>query len=182
MSQEIVRHQNEFVLKKKKTFFLAAKNIINLLGDDDRLTIIGAAGEPISSNIYINARQTLPTHDPFQRTTRETKQYFFDFLHSLNKTNANTNHTLAFEHAFQLLRNATRLPSSGKTPILMLYISRGYATTPSETKNVLEAIAFGQSRLTQPVVISTCAVNLSTFFQRRHCLVIESIGTLNSKF
>lgn len=159
----------------------AVRNIINLLGDNDRLTIIGAAGEPNSSNIYINERQSLPTHDTFHRTTREMKQYFFEFLLSLNKTNANTNHTLAFEYAFQLMRNATRAPSSGKSPVLVLYISRGYASTGNETKNVLEAIAFGQSRLAQPVVISTCAINLGTFIDHRHCLVAGSIRTIISK-
>lgn len=174
MSSEIVRHRNGLVLTKNYLLF-AAKTIINLLGDDDRLTIIAAAGEPNSSDTYINARQSLPTHDTFHRTTREMKQYFFEFLLSLNKTNAHTNHTLAFEYAFQLMRNATRVPSSGKTPVLMLYISRGQATTANETKNVLQAIAFGQSRLAQPVVISTCAIVLGTFFDLNHWRVVGSI-------
>lgn len=149
---------------KATIFFSAAKNIINLLGDDDRLTIVGAAGEPNSSDAYVNARQSLPPRDTFHRTTREMKQYFFEFLHSLNKTNANTNHTLAFEYAFQLLRNATKTPpSQGKSPVLMLYISRGYAKDAKVTKNILEAIAYGQSRLAHPVVISTCGIIFGTF-------------------
>lgn len=148
-------------------FFFAAKNIINLLSENDRLTIISAAGEPNSSFTYINAWQSMPSsHDTFHQTTREMKQYFFEFLQSLNKTNARTNHTLAFEYAFQLMRNATKGASSGKSPVLILYISRGYAMDAKETKNVLEAIAFGQSRLTHPVVISTCGIILSKFTAR----------------
>lgn len=127
------------------------------MSDDDQLTIIGAAGEPNSSDKYINTRQSIPSDDAFHQI-REMKQYFLDYLNSLNKTNAKTNHTRAFERAFQLLRNTMNEASSGKSPVLMLYISRGYAMDVKETKNILEAIAFGQSRLSQPVVISTCAI------------------------
>lgn len=140
---------------------MLAKNVVSLLGDADQLIVVAASGEADSFNTYVTAR--LPTHPPdtFHRATRETKQYFFEYLHSLNRTNVSTNHTLGFEHAFALLRNATESSSSlSKSPVLMLYISRGSVKSAAEAKNVLDAIATGQSRLSQPVVISACAVIL----------------------
>lgn len=153
----------------------AATNIINLLGDDDRVIIIGAAGEII-------ARQSKPSimdnsnnkqNSQFHRATREMKQNFVEFVHTLNKTNASTNHSMVFAYAFEWIRNASKSALMERSPVLMFYISRGLVTAMTDTKNVLETIAFGQSRLAQPVVISTCAIILGM-----HCIRLCHSATI----
>lgn len=98
--------------------------------------------------------------------TPDTKNHFTNFLRALNKTSKLTNHTLAFENAFNLIEKITkmdRFQSENATPLLLLYVSRGILSEPSDVKEVLKAIAIGQSRLMNPIVINTCTIILGEF-------------------
>lgn len=96
-----------------------------------------------------------------------SKNQLRKFIESLEKDSAATNHSLAFEKAFEWVKSqfdSGALTADEKTtPLQIVYVSRGIIGEPSETKTVLEVIASGQSRLSQPIVINTCAIILGKF-------------------
>ena len=141
-------------------------DIISLLNENDRLTIIGVANKAQSFDSYF-AQQTgqsqLPANQLYA-TTVDNKKHFLRFIESLNKTKEITNHTLAFEYSFSVIERVLKLNQfdgfpEDETPMLMVYISRGLSQM-TEARTVLEAIAKGQKRLRLPVIINTCAIIL----------------------
>lgn len=132
----------------------AAQIIVNLLNDSDQLTLMA-----ITNNIH-----TMDGSNKFHTMNSNGKNQLRKFIESLEKDSGATNHSLAFEYAFDWVKlqfDSGTLPVDDKsTPLQIIYVSRGIIIKPSETKTVLEVIAAGQSRLNQPIVINTCAIIL----------------------
>lgn len=162
-------------------FTIPALDVINLLNDRDSMTILAISDKVSSFNEYFlqqlaTARSDQNRNDEPKTVNLEsplihvanadTKNYFINFLKTLNKTKELTNHTLAFENAFNLIAKITsanrfqRNTNENMSPLLLLYVSRGLLSEPSEVKEVLKAIAVGQSHLTKPITINTCAIIL----------------------
>lgn len=104
----------------------------------------------------------------FVAVSSDNRNLFKNFIESLDRSSDNTNHSLAFEYAFKLIRSnldmeTTVFDENSIPPVLILYVSRGIITDISEIKNVLEVIATGQSRLKQPIIINTCAIILGNY-------------------
>lgn len=142
--------------------YVLAQIILDLLNEDDQLMLF-----TISNTVH-----TMDNANKFYTMDSNNKSQLRKFVDSLEKDMAVTNHTLAFQYTFDWIKSqfdSGALPSHGKTtPLQILYVSRGLITQLSETKNVLEVIAAGQSRLKRPVVINSCAIilgKLSVFYQ-----------------
>lgn len=127
-----------------------ARSILNLLNESDSLKII----------LVSNTIQVMNQTKSFITMNSENRNICRQFIESLEKCGDPTNHTLAFEYAFEWARMHFEGDSSESMRPLLVYISRGYISTGVEIKNVLEAIAAGQSRLKQPILINTCAIAL----------------------
>lgn len=139
--------------------FFAAQIILNLLNDDDQLMLLA-----ISNTIHItdNPSKFLPMNAQGKRQLRK-------IIESLERDAGTTNHSLAFETAFEWIRfqaDSGNLSLDDKSvPLQILYVSRGLVPELSETeKSVLNVIATGQSRLKYPIVINTCAIILGELF------------------
>lgn len=142
-----------------------ALDIINLLNENDHLTIVGVANKVHSFNAFY-AEQTESTEkNQLYAATADNKRFFTKFVDTLNKTKEITNHTLAFEYSFDLLERILNIDADrmdrdgGEAPsVLLIYVSRGLLSQMTEAKIVLETIAAGQIRLPKPVIINTCAI------------------------
>lgn len=144
-----------------------ASDIIDLLNENDQLTIVGVANKVHSFNAYYADQTDGLIKKQLFAATADNKRYFNKFMDNLNKTKEITNHTLAFEFAFQLIAQILHDDNYECTeteslvaPILMIYVSRGLLSPMTEANSVLEAIARGQNRLLRPVIINTCAIVL----------------------
>lgn len=130
-----------------------AKSVIKVLTDTDRISVILISDKTAT---FSRSSQSCSA-EAMYAVTSSTKHNLYDFLDSLNKTNAITNHALGFQLAFELIQRLYRESNSSEMlPISFLYISQGYPF--SDPKNVLTEISQGQSKLIHPVTINTCAV------------------------
>lgn len=135
---------------------ILAQIILNLLNDNDQLILM-----TVSNTIH-----TIDGSTEFLTMNVTSKNQMRKFIDSLEKESSSTNHTMAFQYAFDWITSQiesnTFSSQNGKIiPLQMLYISKGITTHSSETESVLNAIAVGQTHLKQPVVINTCAIVLS---------------------
>lgn len=129
------------------------------MNDDDQLMLLA-----ISNTIH-----TIDNFNTFVSMNSTSKGQFRKFIDALEKdASAITNHTLAFEYAFQLIAsqfdwNGRTMVDKHATPLQILYVSRGSIMHSSDAKAVLETIAIGQSQLKQPIIINTCAIIFGSF-------------------
>lgn len=127
-----------------------AQSVLDLMDEKDSLQIIAV------SNVIRMMNET----NTFMTMNSENKSLCRHFVESLERCGDASNHTLAFEYALKWARTHYEGHSSENMRPLLLYISRGYVSGVNEMKSVLGAIAAGQSRLKQPIVINTCAIAL----------------------
>lgn len=124
------------------------------MNDNDQMMLMVA-----TNNIH-----TMDSSNKFYAMNSNNKNQLRKFIESLEKDAGITNHSLAFESAFDWIKmqsDSGALSFDGETtPLQILYVSRGLITQLPETKTVLRVIASGQSRLKQPVIINTCAIIL----------------------
>lgn len=111
-----------------------------------------------------NSVHTMDSSKPFYPMDSNNKNQLRKFIESLEKDTSITNHSLAFEYAFDWIKlqsDSGALSFDAKsTPLQIVYVSRGWIAQLPETKSVLEVIATKQQRLKQPIVINTCAIIL----------------------
>lgn len=139
-----------------------AQSVLNLMSETDSLQIIAISNEARMMNAT-NAFLTINT---------ENKSLCRQFIESLDKCGDASNHTFAFEYAFKWARVHYEGHGSDSMRPLILYVSRGYISSGNEMRNVLEAIATGQSRLKQQIVINTCAIALREFLFNCFCFCL----------
>lgn len=124
------------------------------MNDNDQMILMA-----ITNNIH-----TMDSSNKFYQMNANNKNHLRKFIDSLEKAAGITNHSLAFENAFDWIKlqsDSGALTFDGETtPLQILYVSRGLINEMPETKTVLQVIASGQSRLKQPVIINTCAIIL----------------------
>lgn len=149
-----------------KTF---ANTLISMLNERDQVAIIATADK--TSFRYTDDSDVQHQQDTKSNRHRSGQMYsatadnkvsFMKFVDSLNGTKDITNHSLAFQNAFTLLREiyGSRKHQFSGGPVQVMYISRGLVSPLTEAKSVLEAIAHGQKQLDFPVIINTCAIVL----------------------
>lgn len=113
----------------------------------------------ISNSVHI-----MDSSNKFYVMNSNNKSQLRKFIESWEKDASVTNHSLAFEYAFEWIKSQSdsgTISFDGKsTPLQIVYISRGWIAQSSETKSVLEIIASKQQRIKQPIVINTCAIIL----------------------
>ncbi|CAD7012797.1 unnamed protein product [Ceratitis capitata] len=131
-------------------------NILQLLSPTDRISIVTVSDEAniMPFDIYSNEAATGVFY-----ATRARKEEILNHIHTLVVTKGQTNHSLGFEYAFQMiyqLQNASVI--SELNPIQFVYVTRGLLTNLSDTMQVLQVIANGQRQLLEPIIIHTCAV------------------------
>lgn len=144
--------------------FPVARSILNLLNESDALKII----------LVSNTVRLMNETESFVPMNSDNRSICRQFIESLEKCGDPTNHTLAFEYAFEWARLHYERGSSESMRPLLVYISRGYISTGTEIKNVLQAVAAGQSRLKQPILINTCAIALGEVYRSVCALMHEN--------
>lgn len=118
-----------------------------------------------------NTIHTLDGSTTFLSMNSTSKCHIRKFIDSLEKDTSKTNHSLAFQYAFDWI--ASRIHSdafsmNGRVqPMQILYVSKGNTLQLAEVKTILDAIAVGQSHLKQPVVINTCSIILGKLCDSR---------------
>lgn len=149
-----IRFQNQSEFHCNKNSYILAQIIVNLLNDNDQLMLMA-----VSNTIH-----TVDGSTTFLSMNSTSKCHMRKFIDSLEKEPSKTNHSLAFQYAFDWIASQIDLDAlsiDGKVmPMQMLYVSKGYTLQLPEVKNILDAIAVGQSHLKQPVVINTCSIIL----------------------
>lgn len=135
-------------------FFPLAQIILNLLSSDDQVMIMA-----ISNIIH-----TIDGPNKFIAINATMKNHLRKFIDGIERDAAITNHSLVFQYAFEWIAsqfNSDVLESDEKsTPLQIVYVSRGLTAQSTDIRTVLETIAVGQSKLKQPIVITTCAIIL----------------------
>lgn len=135
--------------------FSVARSILNLLNESDALKII----------LVSNTVRPMNETESFVTMNSDNRSICRQFIESLEKCGDPTNHTLAFEYALEWARLHYEGGNSDSMRPLLVYISRGYISTGIEIKSVLQAVAAGQSRLKQPILINTCAIALGEIYR-----------------
>lgn len=129
-----------------------------MLSDNDQLFMLA-----VSNSVHI-----IDSSNKFHAMNPSNKNQLRKFIESLEKEAIPTNHSLAFEYAFEWIKSQSdsgALSFDGRsTPLQILYVSRGWIAQLSEIKSILEIIAAKQQRLKQPVVINTAIVGEWEFF------------------
>ncbi|XP_060655583.1 VWFA and cache domain-containing protein CG16868 [Drosophila nasuta] len=130
------------------------QELLMLLEDTDYMSIVTVSNEA-------DAFPAEAEHGIYS-TTRAHKDEILNYVNNLSLARALTNHTLGFEYAFQMLHRLqqAKLINTSEQPIEFVYVTRGLLTNLSDAMYVLRALAQGQSRLSSPVIINTCAVVL----------------------
>lgn len=144
-------------LSENFNFHFSAQIILSLLNNDDHIMIMAIS----------NAIQTIDDANKFIQINSTMKNHLRKFIDGLEKDAIATNHSLAFQYAFEWI--ASQFDSDAaqfdekSTPLQILYVSRGLLSQSTDIKNVLDTIANGQANLKhfqQPIVINTCAIIL----------------------
>ncbi|XP_014096574.2 VWFA and cache domain-containing protein CG16868 [Bactrocera oleae] len=133
-----------------------AANILQLLSPSDLISIATVSDEThiMQFDTYPNDAATGVFY-----ATRARKEEILNYIHSLAVTKGQTNHSLGFEYAFQMLYQLQNISViTEQNPIQFIYATRGLLTNLSDTMHVLQVIANGQRQLIDPIVIHTCAV------------------------
>lgn len=160
---ELTKALGKFFYKKEKKkliifmiFPISATNILQLLSPSDLISIATVSDEAhiMQFDAYPNDAATGVFH-----VTRSRKEEILNYIHSLAVTKGQTNHSLGFEYAFQMIYQLQNISViTEQNPIQFIYATRGLLTNLSDTMHVLQVIANGQRQLIDPIVIHTCAV------------------------
>uniref|UniRef100_A0A6B2EBJ0 Putative dihydropyridine-sensitive l-type calcium channel n=1 Tax=Phlebotomus kandelakii TaxID=1109342 RepID=A0A6B2EBJ0_9DIPT len=146
----LVDHGSSLNMDQLELTKATAKSVISLLHASDSVSVVS-----VSDRVGV-----FSSCSPGQMhaATLDNRMRIMRFLDGLNKTKAQTNHTLGFEFAFKLLKEIEPVTSLGQ--FMFLYISRGLLSSLADATAVLEVIAAGQKRLSRPVAINTIQVVL----------------------
>lgn len=98
------------------------------------------------------------------RATVEQKQYFLNFLNSLNHTDEFTqnhkNHTLSYAIAYEFIHkilNAEQIDNDKK--YLILFVGREQTISLGEQKSIIDLISSEREKLPKSTVVSACSIN-----------------------
>lgn len=130
-----------------------------LLEDTDYISLVTVSNE--ADYMRLDAFPADAAHGIYS-ATRAYKDEILNYVNNLSLARAMTNHTLGFEYAFQMMHRLqkSQLINTSEQPIEFIYVTRGLLTNLSDAMYVLSVLAQGQSRLSSPVIINTCAVVL----------------------
>lgn len=137
-----------------------AKQAIEVLNPYDKIGLLAIAEDsatPYLSERCLTPNQILPSNDLHVITTatRHNKELLYKFIDSLSRGSAGTNHSLGFQHAFEVIATSD-IPEN--ETVMLLYISRGLLSSLSEARMVMEVISEMQRDIRSNVIINTCAV------------------------
>ncbi|XP_055689667.1 VWFA and cache domain-containing protein CG16868 [Lutzomyia longipalpis] len=151
----LVDHGSSLNMDQLELTKATAKSVVSLLHATDSIAVLS-----ISDRVGVfEPEQRQHCSGQMYAGTMDNRGKIAKFLEGLNKTKAQTNHTLGFEQAFKLLAEIERSEGiSGQ--FMFLYISRGLLSSLADATGVLEVIAAGQKALKHPVVINTIQVVL----------------------
>ena len=145
------------------------------------MNVLGVADQVLSFTQSAAVSSCGNEHLAMLPVTSQVKKSVLEFVENLNRSQAQTNHSLGFKVRINYNSNINKLKlnfffqvafdvlkelykdESKKLPISFLYISRGLLSPLSEAKNVLQAISNGQQELPFPVVINTCAIVIGNY-------------------
>lgn len=138
-------------------------NVIQMLSEDDTISIVTV--DNAVDVIKLSSTEDLILGEPentFSKTfrynaTMDRKDELLKQISFLTPSKGTTNHSLAFEYSFKLLR---KQQISRGTPLVFVYVTRGLLSRFTEAMAVLDTVAKGQASLAEPIVINTCAVIL----------------------
>ncbi|KAH8413707.1 hypothetical protein KR222_004348, partial [Zaprionus bogoriensis] len=135
------------------------QEVLQLLEDTDYISLVTVSSE--ADFMFLDAFPADAAHGIYS-ATRAHKDEILNYVNNINLARAMTNHSLGFEYAFQMLHRLekSKLINSSEQPIEFVYVTRGLITNLSDAMYVLRVLAQGQSRLSSPIVINTCAVVL----------------------
>lgn len=143
--------------------FPIVSNVIQMLSDDDTISIVTV--DNAVDVIKLSSTEDSILGEPentFSKTfrynaTMDRKDELLKQISFLTPSKGTTNHSLAFEYSFKLLR---KQQISRGTPLVFVYVTRGLLSRFTEAMAVLDTVAKGQASLAEPIVINTCAVIL----------------------
>ncbi|GAB0089868.1 VWFA and cache domain-containing protein CG16868 [Sergentomyia squamirostris] len=151
----LVDHGSSLNMDQLELTKATAKNVVSLLHPTDAIAVISISDRV---GVFTPDRWTHCLNERMHPSTMDNRMRIGKFIEGLNKTKAQTNHTLGFEYAFKLLAEIEAEIAKGQ--FLFLYVSRGLLSSLADATEVLEVIAAGQKKLKKPVVINTIQVIL----------------------
>ncbi|XP_059616034.1 VWFA and cache domain-containing protein CG16868 [Phlebotomus argentipes] len=152
----LVDHGSSLNMDQLELTKATAKSVVGLLHATDFISVISISDRV---GVFTPERKSC-TPEQMHAATLDNRVKLTKFLDGLNKTKAQTNHTLGFEYAFKLLVGIQQDSEIKSGQFMFLYISRGLLSSLADATGVLEVIASGQRRLKNPVVINTIQVVL----------------------
>uniref|UniRef100_A0A1B0DMH7 Uncharacterized protein n=1 Tax=Phlebotomus papatasi TaxID=29031 RepID=A0A1B0DMH7_PHLPP len=151
----LVDHGSSLNMDQLELTKATAKSVIGLLHPTDSVAVVSISDRV---GVFAPDYKTQCITGQMHPATLDNRVKLTKFLDGLNKTKAQTNHTLGFEYAFKLLGDIEQDSHQGH--FMFLYISRGLLSSLADATGVLEVIAAGQKRLRHPVSINTIQVVL----------------------
>uniref|UniRef100_A0A182JBD1 VWFA domain-containing protein n=1 Tax=Anopheles atroparvus TaxID=41427 RepID=A0A182JBD1_ANOAO len=151
-----------------------SKFVLFLLNENDRISVVAVGQRVVTPEDYYDCRTKR-----FARATMDEKQRMGEFIDSLNRTSAATDHTAGFQYAFDAFAEIYRTHDD-EVPVVFLYLGRAQLPPGSPIpKAVLQTIHEGQTRLPYPVIINSCLILLDEREVAHEKQFIADISTQN---
>ncbi|KAF7493588.1 VWFA and cache domain-containing protein 1, partial [Sarcoptes scabiei] len=117
-----------------------AKFILSSLSYRDRIGIVDLASE-----VHYPSSETCSSNLDLAFANYEIKHFFAKYIDEMERSNQSTNHHLGFEKAFQIIANNYEQYSKeivdGEPEIFIPYISRGFLSSLTDAKSIMQLIA-----------------------------------------